>query len=56
MPTTFLSLYSNIRFYEAAHTEARKEAERRDHELLQGQHHATTVGARSPHNDGNDPV
>lgn len=52
----FPSLYANIRFYEAAHAEARKEAEMRDHELLRGEHRATTLAASSSHNDGNDPV
>lgn len=56
MPSVFPPRYPIIRFYEAAHTEARKEAERRDHELLHGQNHAITLAASSPHNDGNDPI
>lgn len=56
MPSVFLSRYANIRFYEAAHAEARKEAEKRDHELLHGQHHETTLAASSSHTDGNNPV
>lgn len=56
MPSVFLSRYAKIRFYEAAHAEARKEAEMRHHELLHGQHHATTLAASSSHSDGNDPV